>query len=277
MSRGTNLTRAVKEIIASVWHEHPDWSAPKIRQEVQKQVHIVWPYDDPEWPRVSVVQKYVRSLKANYDRMPDESRGLESSWSIGASMEYGISCEAIPILVELRDYMKNMAINNIPLPQRLTVRQARWASLLFRITQNVAKLMRMSQAYAEKELLSKLMDVELDTSEIDDQVFKEPWIVIERNFTERRVAWAESLFGLRSTLHAFTTQVLRNYAFWLEFTFAQKRWPQLPKEQQIAVVMGLRDWVRETDWEPGRCPYEIVGKLDSELSREMKEEYQKLF
>jgi hypothetical protein len=165
MARGRRLNDEVKWIIAEVYNAHPDWPAKMIKHAVNKRL------GQPKWPALSTVQKELRKHK---DSLGSEN-SQERPWNTDAVYnypEYAISLEKLPIVLEVWK-------SCIEKGTWLTIREAKWISLLsFKIT-DMEELVETAKRYALVEKLynmighpfnsrgldKRLMNLQLDCSD----------------------------------------------------------------------------------------------------------------
>jgi hypothetical protein len=272
MAKNPLVTKNIKLVIGEIYLKNPTWAAKKIRDAVEAKLHETNPCSQKGWPGLSAVQKEVSVIRRKDDERSPESRALDRPWSIGALNKYDIAYEVVPRLIEINNIMKN-----IPGLQPLEIRRARWASRLQSLTKDNLKLITLSGVYAERELVSELMGIDLDTSDIDELAIKSPSAALSRLWDESIAHDEERKMGLVLDPPDSTLPDIHSYRLWLGFIGGCKRWPHLAKEQQKALVIGLREWIKGLSQNENQFPYKFVSEVDSELAREMEERYHRAF
>ena len=168
MARGTVLTNDVRRCIAEVYLENPNYRAPKIREEVISRLPKIYPYADPDWPGLSIVQKELKKIRKRDNEKSPESKGLDRPWSTASMAKYPIPPEALPSVLQAWVYVREHL--NIP----FTVRQAKWVVRLYAVIKDIPDLASEALNYAQMELTASIMepDAELSTQGVDLNLFE---------------------------------------------------------------------------------------------------------
>ena len=184
MPRGAKLTPEVEELIAKVCIEHPEWLAKpsKIQQEVIRQLpDSLKTWGGPNWPGIDVIKDRLRKkIRPKLENILPESKRLDEPWSIGASVNFGISPEANRDLFDI--WRVSLAID-----QPISIRQARWIVYLrtlypyavdsysVKVSRNLW-LISQSWLYSIRERVSEIMgEKHFDTTDLDSASFMSPW------------------------------------------------------------------------------------------------------
>lgn len=205
MARGLTIKKTkAEQAIMEVYLANPRRGATKIRERVIARLHdekdsLYEPYlDDPNWPRVSAVQKHLKKIRKNDEARSPESKGLDTPWSIGTLAQYPIPPEAL--LAVLRAFYAERRTDvatdeyfrtgyEFGYKTYLTIREALWIarlSVLFkyptlavsaspeediaqyaRFNLVTAKLVKWAHMYALEEQTAEILEKPLDTSHLD--------------------------------------------------------------------------------------------------------------
>lgn len=168
MARGIVLTNDVRRCIAEVYLDNPNYRAPKIREEVISRLPKVYPYADPGWPGLSIIQKELTKIRKRDNEKLPESKGLDRPWSIASMAKYPIPPEALPSVLQAWVYVREYL--NIS----FTVRQAKWVVCLYAVIKDIPDLVSEALNYAQMELTASIMepDAELNTQGVDLSLFE---------------------------------------------------------------------------------------------------------
>ncbi|MFC2013484.1 hypothetical protein ACFLU8_01155 [Chloroflexota bacterium] len=124
----------------------------------------------------------VRMISAARNQQPSE---LERPWSIGASSQYNIPADIVPLLIKVRQSrIREMKDLDLP-PRKLTIRQAQWFARLqpavealvklqypFDVGETLRYLEEVVTFYEEKEQVSEILNEQYpDTSRLDEMLF----------------------------------------------------------------------------------------------------------
>jgi hypothetical protein len=183
MAKNPLITDEVRQVIAEIYLKHPDWRAKEIRDGVEARLHKQNPRSKPGWPGLSAVQKELTKQRKTNDARPPESKRLDEPWSLGASVNFGISPEANRDLFDI--WRVSLAID-----RPISIRQARWIvhlrtlypSYLYSQKEYFEKVMRnlwlisQSWLYSIREQVSEIVGEEyFDTTDLDAASFMPLW------------------------------------------------------------------------------------------------------
>jgi len=178
MARGIVINKNVEALIADVHFKHPYYGATKIRREVLKRLHdpndqfYYQEYDDPDWPRVSAVQKKLSDIIQNEEKKPPNLKELDKPFSLGALVKHPILPETLPVVMRVwAQYLKQ--------GDTLTIREALWFSRLSGVLSEFEKvgdknwnLLNLVPYYAVRERAYEAIGVDIDPSDLDIIVLK---------------------------------------------------------------------------------------------------------
>lgn len=175
MPKGPLVTESVEILIASVYDEHPKWTAMKVQRRVSALLRKHNADLSPDWPGLNSVQKVLAVLRKKSKEV--ERDLLRESWSIGVSAKYGILPEAIPFVLkvwESRDKDCQAADPMSHSDRRPSIREAKWVSRLCHvIPDDIEALGRAGAIYAKVEELSeRLGHPVLDSTGLDYGLMK---------------------------------------------------------------------------------------------------------
>jgi len=151
MAKGTYLTDEVKQLIAKVYLEHPNWGNKEIQKEVVEISHRMDKYLEPDWPGYSVVQKELAKIRAKQKQIPPESLEIEKPWCTSSLVKYPIVPNALPSVLSIWLWMKEHENN------WLTIREALWIARLYTITTDTRQLMSLAIRHSRQEKMSELL------------------------------------------------------------------------------------------------------------------------
>jgi len=157
MAKGPLVTEAVEILIASVYDEHPQWTAAKVRQTVSALLRKHNPDLPPGWPGLNSVQKVLAILRKKSKEK--EQDPLDQAWSIGISAKHGISPEAIPVILKVWESWEEREAEGQrrDLPTRPSVREAQWVDRLRHVIPDIEALGRTAAVYARVERYSQAL------------------------------------------------------------------------------------------------------------------------
>lgn len=158
MAKGPLVTEAVEILIASVYDEHPEWTAAKVRQTVSALLRKHDPDLRSGWPGLNSVQKVLALLRKRSREKEEDP--LSRPWNIGVSAKHGISAEAIPVILKVWESWeeREAAGQRRDLPPRPSVREAQWVDRLRHVvTDDVETLGRAALVYARVEGYSEAL------------------------------------------------------------------------------------------------------------------------
>jgi len=160
MAHGIILTEDIKNLIAKVYLENRKWPAHKIRAEVIARLHRDEKFqqyvDDPDWPRLSRIQKELHDLKEADENRSAESKALDLPWSILDIAQHPIPPEILPVALEA---WGKALLKDDP----LTIREVLWVARLYYLFKDVGSkhrivmLTQYAQIYALDETICRLM------------------------------------------------------------------------------------------------------------------------
>jgi hypothetical protein len=161
MAKGPIVTPEVEAFIASVYKNHPKWKAKVVQREVSYRLRKDNPKLPPGWPSLSTVQKVLAKARKS---QPLDPQGED--WSVASIEHYPIDREALPSVLELCRFRQEKWGN------RLTIREAKWASRLSLALPDIETLSFVSFFYAYGERIYQLAgDVFLDSTGVDLSLF----------------------------------------------------------------------------------------------------------
>lgn len=151
MAKGPVISNEIKQAVASIHREHPDWIVKEIQKEIDK-------FTNGRAPGLSSIQKILAQIKRN----EEEERFLKQdrTWSLGTLNEYPMPAEVIPILLKIQNMFSGREY-------KLNIRRARWVSRLFTQFKDKIHLLMVAAAYAEYEARCELNNIPCDTSNLD--------------------------------------------------------------------------------------------------------------
>jgi len=299
MARGTVLTEGIKRLIATLYLEHPDWRAQKIRKEVINRSHRVMPYVDPDWPGLSAVQKQLTMIRRRDAEMAGDP--LDAPWSLGSlgmKQEYELPPEVIPIVLdvkknqpkpdpertaklkrELEDIHTPRAMQLLkhlekhPLP--FTVREAKWiARITFALKDRLTSegIGWWAHFYAEFERSCELAGVTCDTSNLDIGLLNRDflaylgWTLSEDMLNGKQKAQdiERKMFGHTLEDIELTPLGWKLYQLWLGLVEVRaEKWPKLSIKEREDFVKRLRAWVIEKEpVEELMSPEELLTEVE---------------
>ncbi|HUW45631.1 MAG TPA: hypothetical protein VMW50_07520 [Dehalococcoidia bacterium] len=158
MAKGPIVTPEVEALIASVYHEHPKWKAPPVRNEVEALLRKQNRNSPKGWPSLSTVQKTLATVRRNIKEPSRE----DMLWCMGTLNEYPVSPEFIPYVLDVWKL-------RVARGETFTIREAKWVARLsgfelqgLIITKewsldNIKSLSHTAGDYARLELLFELL------------------------------------------------------------------------------------------------------------------------
>jgi hypothetical protein len=158
MAKGPIVTDAVEALIGAVYRKHPKWKAPMVREEVSYLLRKDNPELPPSWPSLSTVQKVLATVRRKANELPDDPE--EKPWSMATLVDYPISPEAIPAVLKVWKFRTEKG-------DTFTIHEAKWASRLWGLLEDIEKLSAKARQYARTELLFKLIGRPFDSAELD--------------------------------------------------------------------------------------------------------------
>ena len=128
MAHGIFVDDNIKNLIAEVYIQNRKWPAHKIRTGVITRLHTDDRFqnyiDDPDWPRLSRIQKELHNLKEGDEKRSAESKALDKPWSVLNIAKHPIPPKILPVVLEAwgRELLRD---------DPLTVREALWVARLY--------------------------------------------------------------------------------------------------------------------------------------------------
>jgi hypothetical protein len=255
MAQGPLITKEVQRLIAEVYDEHPDWVSKEIQQEVHRRLKLEnRPSLKKDWPSLSTIQRELAQIRKNYEET--RSSPFDRPWSLGDLNTYELSTETIPVLLKIQ-------LNEHERGNRLTIRQAKWISRLYKSITDTKVLTAWARVYSWRERISALAGQRLDTHEYDMVLASGQWDstrfrqLAESDMPDRGKlntgrpfanALETMLLGhsLESDLPIFdlTGQCWLFYCFYL-CQLEGTQWENMTPQQKESFVRRLRDASRD--------------------------------
>jgi hypothetical protein len=154
MPKGQRITEAVEILIASVYTEHPKWTAMKIQHRVSALLRERDPGLPPDWPGLNSVQKTLALLR----KRSREEDPLGKPWSLGVSAQHGIAPDAIPVILKVWELWEQSELSTRRRrpASRPSIREAQWVSRLRHVIHDdIEALGKAASVYAKVEGLSE--------------------------------------------------------------------------------------------------------------------------
>lgn len=156
MPKGPLVTEEVEILVASVYDEHPEWTAVKVQRRVGALLKEHKPDLPPGWPGVNSVQKILALLR----RKSKEEDPLGKPWSLGVSAKHGIVPDAVPVILRVWELWehKGLSMHGRRSASRPSIREAQWLSRLCHvIPDDVEALGQAASVYAKVEEFSEAL------------------------------------------------------------------------------------------------------------------------
>lgn len=161
-----------KDVAASIYIQHPDWNSGQIHRELISKLGESAP------THINTVQKWRNTAKPRMDAIQES--GLDGPFHVGLfrNSSYGFTPESLPYIFMVRQCEREFH-NEV-----LSIRQAQWVNRLYayyaydinkarekgkqKDFENLVKyLATISDQYAQEEILSDLLGVDIDTKRLD--------------------------------------------------------------------------------------------------------------
>jgi len=157
MGRGRAVKQETRIRIAELDIEHPDWTADRIREEVDKEIRskVLG-----KGPGLSAVQKELTSLHRKRKTSEGLDEGLEAPWGIAASAKYGVPIEANEDLLSIWKLC-------IVVGRKFTIREAQWVARLRGVVPFDFLLRTAIQYSIRDQACSELGLEQVDTADLD--------------------------------------------------------------------------------------------------------------
>lgn len=121
--------------------------------------------DEKIIPGVSVIGKFLTTLRDDFKKHTKEINDLDTPWSIGCCIEFGISADTIPLLVELWQILSDKDQLGGDISSSLTIRKARWMSLLYPTLKRSLESKFPNQRNKQIGYLSRISDEYMELEE----------------------------------------------------------------------------------------------------------------
>jgi len=190
MARGPTITSRVKQIIAKIYYDHPDWTAKEIQNEVSNHVQKMKLNSRPDWPGLSAIQKELGDLRKVVNPR-------DNPWNVLSLSEFELPPESLPTVLEV---WVHTTLNT---PRPLTIREAKWVSYLYVVIKDIQRLSKESRRYAFWEYIGEklgskyvypILDYKLYELLIGSELSKE-----QRNkLIDERIKQIEKVFETRA-------------------------------------------------------------------------------
>ena len=166
MPHGPIITDAVKNCIARVYLEHPDWTSYKIHSEVHARLLKGDSQVIPDWPRLSTIQKVLARLREVRAKIYPKLKWLDEPWDVTTMTKDEIPPESLPTVLKMAVHFRQT------LERQMTIREVRWAVRLSSV-QDLRKLYDFILDYAEEERLAELTGIVDERRAIlDDELYR---------------------------------------------------------------------------------------------------------
>jgi hypothetical protein len=165
MPHGPIITDSVKNCIARVFLDHPDWTSYKVHSEVHARLLKADPQVIPDWPKLSTIQKVLAKLRAVKADMYPKLQWLDEPWDVTTMAKDEIPPEALPTVLKMAVHFKQT------LGRQMTIREVRWAARLSSV-QDLSKLYAFILGYTQEEELTELTGiVDERRAVLDDELY----------------------------------------------------------------------------------------------------------
>ena len=188
MPHGPIITDSVKNCIARVFLDHPDWTSYKVHSEVHARLLKADSQVIPDWPKLSTIQKVLAKLRAVKADMYPKLQWLDEPWDVTTMAKDEIPPEALPTVLKMAVHFQQS------LGRQMTIREVRWAARLSSV-QDLSKLYEFILGYTQEEELTELtgivderravLDYELYRA-ITDKGSNEPVFDVDKNSVSRK-------------------------------------------------------------------------------------------
>jgi len=214
MAKGYHLTPEVRELIARIYLDHPDYGPTKIHKELlnrMKKTGLDRKYGS-DWPGISVVGKVVSEIRTRDIERPPELKALDKPWSLATLDENPIPPELIPIVLDVKQNWTfelnptKLEVQRVQLKKELqgkddpvvksflehieeesrpllfTVREAKWTARIAPVLKDKLTSEEIGQwvrLYARLERQNEVAGMEFDTSNVDNALlFGDYWVYL---------------------------------------------------------------------------------------------------
>ena len=165
MPHGPIITDSVKNCIARVFLDHPDWTSYKVHSEVHARLLKADSQVIPDWPKLSTIQKVLAKLRAVKADMYPKLQWLDEPWDVTTMAKDEIPPEALPIVLKMAVHFQQT------LGRQMTIREVRWAARLSSV-QDLSKLYDFILDYTQEEELTELTGiVDKYRAVLDDELY----------------------------------------------------------------------------------------------------------
>ena len=269
MAKGPYITDEIKQLIAQVHFEHPDFVAKEVKVEIDRLF-------EGKGPGISAIQKELTKINRRYREIGSVQ---EKFWSLGLLSQPGVpdlSADSIPAILAVQaDRLKRRE-------SPLSVRETKWVARLHRLTSDFIELSLWVRLYAALERACEAASVSINTTDMDIglitgqfpiEFFR--WVALthigsdyEKNVVgEALLPHVEKiLLGHRLESLEFNGKALWWYMYQLGRLIVTVRWKDLSKEAQELLVLRIREFINQHQ-EDLRQPTEIYEEFDINVKR----------
>ena len=163
MAKGPIITPEVENLIVFIHEKHRRWTANMVCNEARSTLRKKNPRLPKDWPSLSTVQKILARVRKEVGRV-DPKDGV---WSLGSLLEYPMSPEALPAVMEAYSDLDIWSSADWPNPGYLTVREALWLARLYKLIEDPGLLLEWAYQYAMAERYSEITGRALNTTPLD--------------------------------------------------------------------------------------------------------------
>ncbi len=150
MSKGKRIKKTILDLIAREASTNPQVDRLLLAHELTHTIELMGEVSPSEETLIKMISSY-------RNKEPDD---LEKPWTLAESVNHNFPPESTPALLRTKRYC--MASG-----KSFCIRQAKWASYLYPLTNDVVNLEKWSGYYAGFETGYKARDIPLDTSDLD--------------------------------------------------------------------------------------------------------------
>ena len=158
MAKGPVVTPEVEALIAIVYRRHPKWKAKDVHNWVRDALQKNNPNLPDNWPGLSTIQKILATVRKSVNKLPDDPQ--EKPWSMSSLDEVPISPEVIPAVLKVWKF-------RVEKGDTFSIREAKWASRLSRLLEDIEELSYKASQYARTELMFQLIGRPFDSTNSD--------------------------------------------------------------------------------------------------------------
>ena len=167
MAKGPVITENIRQKIAVIYVDHPEWRAKEVEAELREELK-------DKAPGLSSVQKELGRIRTREaERSPEEEK-LNRIWTIGDLALHEITPEAVRLLLLIQNQRGK------ELRAQLKVREALWVARLYAVRESgpikqirpLDLLASWGEAYALREKVCMISNTACDTSDLDEGLLK---------------------------------------------------------------------------------------------------------